>query len=154
MKEAQDTADAEAVLAHLRACDARFVPPLSGRVDLPAYAAKIAKHARRFEAWSGAELVALVALYDNDGTRETGFVTSVSVLPGWSGRGLARRLLAQAIAHAQAAGLRRVALDVAAANTAALALYRTLGFRTEAEPAAGWLHLALDLHRPPGGPIP
>ncbi|HPA95156.1 MAG TPA: GNAT family N-acetyltransferase [Thermoanaerobaculia bacterium] len=49
--------------------------------------------------------------------------------PGHRRRGLGRRLLAAALDALAAAGVERCFLDVAAGNHAALALYRSLGFR-------------------------
>jgi hypothetical protein len=57
-----DSASLEQVTALLRHTDASFVPPLSSRVDLAAYAHKIVSHAVRLEAWHGAEPVALLAM--------------------------------------------------------------------------------------------
>lgn len=124
----QGSATADAVESLLRACDAAFIPPLSGRVEIGAYARKIAAHARLFEAWDGAQLAGLLALYCNDSATGTAFVTSVSVAPGHARRGIADALLRQAIAAARAAGMTRIALETGPANLAALALYRKHGF--------------------------
>ena len=53
------------IAEHLARCDADFVPPLSGRVEINDYAKKISIKAKRFEAWSGDILVGLVAAYCN-----------------------------------------------------------------------------------------
>ena len=121
-------ADAAAIEAHLRACEAQFVPPLSSRVDLAAYGAKMVEHAVLFEAWAGDRLVGLVAGYANDLKRQDSFVTNVSVLPGWHGRGVANRLLGAFIVHAREAGFVRVVLRVDTRNDAARGLYRKHGF--------------------------
>ncbi|MBX3644876.1 MAG: GNAT family N-acetyltransferase [Rubrivivax sp.] len=113
----------EAVLAHLQACDSAFRPPLSERIDLVAYAEKIATRAERFEAWDGERLVALVAAYCNDPDRRTAFLTSVSVLPERHGLGLASQLLDWCIDHARAGGFERIELEVDESNQAALRLY-------------------------------
>jgi 2-polyprenyl-3-methyl-5-hydroxy-6-metoxy-1,4-benzoquinol methylase len=122
------SASAEAVEILLRACDAAFVPPLSSRVDIAAYARKLAAHARLFEAWDGPELAGLLAMYCNDTATRTAFVSSVSVAPAHARRGIAGSLLRQAIDAAHAAGMRVLALETGAANAAALALYRKHGF--------------------------
>jgi len=121
-------ADAMQVARLLRACDGGFVPPLSQRVDIDAYAAKLALHARHACAWHDGVLVGLVALYCNDLERHTAFITNVSVDPGHARRGIASRLLGEALALGRAAGMRAVELEVDADNTAALALYRGHGF--------------------------
>ncbi|MBN8507201.1 MAG: GNAT family N-acetyltransferase [Burkholderiales bacterium] len=125
---ARNRADAAEVGAHLRACDASFVPPLSERVELGAYAAKIVSRAERFEAWSGDRLAALVAAYCNEPERRTAFITSVSVLPSFQVCGLASRLLQASVAHVRLAGFERIELEMDARNSAALALYRRHGF--------------------------
>lgn len=139
-----DSAAPDAVEALLRDCDAAFVPPLSGRVDIAAYARKIAQHARLFEAWDGARLAGLLAMYCNDSTTRTAFVTSVSVAPAYARRGIAGALLRQAIDAARAAGMDRLALETGAANGPALALYRRHGFEP-IEQSDDTLHLQLNL---------
>lgn len=124
----RNRADAAEVSAHLRACDASFVPPLGERVDLDAYAAKIVAQAERFEAWAGDSLAGLVAAYCNDPTRRIAFVTSVSVLPARQGHGLASRLLQDCIADVRRAGFERVELEVDSHNAPAARLYRKFGF--------------------------
>jgi GNAT superfamily N-acetyltransferase len=122
------SASLEQVTALLRHSDASFVPPLSSRVDLDAYAHKIVRHAVRLEAWQGAEPVALLAMYCNDPGSGTAFVTSISVAPAFTRRGIASALLAAGMAHARAAGMRTIALEVDANNSAARRFYETHGF--------------------------
>lgn len=129
-------ATAAQVAAHLQACDADFVPPLSQRVRIDHYADKIAAHAWRVEAWDGGTLAALVAVYCNDTHTRRAHITSVSVLRRWTRQGVAAHLLQQAIAHARQAGMQRIGLEVGAANAAAIALYENLGFVRGAVDAA------------------
>jgi ribosomal protein S18 acetylase RimI-like enzyme len=116
------------ILSHLARCDERFAPPLSGRVDLPAYAHRLHERAWRFEAWTGGALVGLVAAYF-DGKDGTAFVSNVSVDEGFLGNGMASALLVHAIARASEAGCAQVRLQVGAANAAARRLYEKHGFR-------------------------
>lgn len=138
-----DSADASTLLAHLRAADTSFAPPLSTRIDLAAYADKLAAHARRVEAWQDDVLVGLIAMYANDAA-QGGFITNVSVLPGHQGQGIAGKLLTRTLALAAELDLPRLRLEVYADNMAALALYRRHGFSAEASAAAG---PTLFLHR-------
>ena len=114
------------ILHHLQACDAGFSPPLSTRVDLAAYAAKLATHALCFAHWEG-DLLGLVAVYANQPPRA--FVTNVSVLPSHQGQGIARALMTQALDHLRGAGFTEVALEVAENALPARRLYTRLGFR-------------------------
>lgn len=138
-----DSVGAAELLAHLRAADAGFEPPLSSRVDLVDYADKLAARARRIEAWQGDLLVGLIALYANDAA-QGGFITNVSVLPSHQGQGIAGELLTRTLALSTELGLPRLRLEVYADNTAALALYRRHGFSPEAPATAG---PTLFLHR-------
>ncbi len=123
----KNRADAHAISAHLRSCDALFVPPLSARVDLLAYGVKLTTHAVLFEAWAESALVGLVAGYANAPDRQDSFVTNVSVLPDWHGQGIASRLLDAFVDHARVAGFARVVLSVDARNDRARSLYRKHG---------------------------
>jgi ribosomal protein S18 acetylase RimI-like enzyme len=123
-----NTATAEQIAGHLAICDEHFVPPLSGRVNIVDYAAKISAHALRLEAWSGSSLAGLVAVYLNDRERGAAFITTVSVLPECTGRGIATRLVRAAVAHAKSDGLRRISLEVASENLPAMQIYTKCGF--------------------------
>lgn len=116
------------ILEHLEECDADFSPPLHTYADLPDYSAKIAGRAVTFEAWSGGVLAGLVAAYLNDPEGRAGFITNVSVLRGFARRGIASRLVADALDFARAGGFETVSLEVEASNGAAVGLYEKLGF--------------------------
>ena len=123
------------IAAHLARCDAQFIPRLSSRVDLGAYAAKIAAHAERFEAWAEDGLVGLIAAYCNDPARHACFITSVSVVPERNGQGIATRLLRDCIDHARRAGFALIRLQVRRCQETAIRLYEKCGF--SAAPAEG-----------------
>ena len=123
-----DTASEAEIAAHLVRCDADFVPPLSGRVAIQDYARKIASTALRFEAWSGGSLIALVAAYCNDRNKCIAYITSVSVLRAWTGKGIGASLVGQCIERAKESGMQLVSLEVAEANIRAIKLYSKRGF--------------------------
>lgn len=127
-----DSASESQIAEHLRVCDADFVPPLGERIEIGAYARKIAGQAVRFEAWSDGTLVGLIAVYCNDRARGIAYVTSVSVLSAWTGRGIAQTLMSRSIEHARAAGMSRMFLEVARDNAPAIRLYESSGFVAEA----------------------
>lgn len=121
-------ANAAEIADHLYRCDADFMPPLSDRVEIGSYARKIANKATRFEAWAGDDLVGLVAAYCNDSERRVAYITSVSVLRGWLGRGIASRLMERCICYVKGLRYESIALDVDQDNVAALRLYGKQGF--------------------------
>lgn len=63
-------------------------------------------------------------------TDHLGSIQNVGITPGHRGQGLGRSLVLQALVGFQQAGLHRVSLEVTANNTAAVELYRSVGFRT------------------------
>jgi ribosomal protein S18 acetylase RimI-like enzyme len=134
-------ATVEQIAEHLGRCDAGFEPPLSSRVQLPAYAQKIASHAQRFEAWSDGTLVGLVAAYCNDTEKLRAHITSVSVLPDWMGKGIGSRLMAMCIEHATGAGMRQIDLEVAGHDPRAIKLYRNSGFVLEGATKAPFVRM-------------
>jgi len=123
-----NSASTAQIVEHLMCCDTDFVPPLSERVEIANYAGKIVSKAARFEAWSSGTLIGLVAAYCNDLGRHIAHITSVSVVKEWTGKGIAARLIAHCIAHAKAAGMHQIGLEVAVANVPAINLYKKSGF--------------------------
>src|SRR3954454_15831015 len=127
-----DTATSDEVHAHLTRCDADFTPPLSARLDLGDYAAKLAERAERFEAWDGGELVGLVAAYVTPGAPEA-FISNVSVVSELRGQGVAAALVSGCIDSARGSGATTIKLEVATADRAAGRFYEKLGF-TDRDP--------------------
>ena len=119
------------IAEHLRACNDTFVPQLSERVEIDAYAQKIANNAVCFEALADGVLVGLVAAYCNDSEGRVVFITSVSVLPRWQGRGVASKLVERCVGHARGLGFAHIELEVDQRNTPAVRLYLKHGFSTK-----------------------
>ena len=118
----------EDIYAHLLRCDGQFVPPLSGRVDIAAYANKIATRATTYEVWDNGALIGLVAAYNDAVTQRPAFITSVSVDDFWQGKGIATLMLRQCLRHLRELGFARCNLEVHDSNLGANALYRKIGF--------------------------
>jgi ribosomal protein S18 acetylase RimI-like enzyme len=150
LEYARNRGSAAQIAEHLSTCDADFVPALSARVDIGQYAEKIRSKATRFEAWSGGVLVGLVAAYLNDAEARIGYVTSVSVLQDWKGRGIGAQLMGQCIAHATASGMRQITLEVGRDNAPAIRMYERSGFRAgDEDPPFIRMHLMLEAVEPP-----
>ncbi|HME37350.1 MAG TPA: GNAT family N-acetyltransferase [Steroidobacteraceae bacterium] len=141
-----DTASAAQVSLHLEQCDANFVPALSGRVDVNAYAAKICGNAVRFEAWSNHVLIGLLAAYCNDDERRVAFITSVSIVADRTGEGIATRLLRHCIDYVKLQRMRRISLEVAGGHRSAIQLYEKCGF-TAGEAQGSMILMHLDLEK-------
>lgn len=128
-----NAANKDAILRHLVECDHLFRPALHLKVDLPAYALKIEQLATRFEAWDGHLLVGLVATYFNDALKAFGFITNVSTMEQYGGRGIGSALMAQCLEYGRAEGFREIGLEVHRESIQAIQLYRKFGFETTEE---------------------
>lgn len=128
------TASEREIRDHLSECDAGFVPPLSKKVDLPAYARKIVNNAVTFEAWDGNRLAGLLAAYFNDEEKRIGYITNMSVVPRCAGKGVGSELIAHCINYAKKEKYREIRLKVNKANVPATSFYRKHNFnRTDEE---------------------
>jgi ribosomal-protein-alanine N-acetyltransferase len=105
-------------------------------------------HAECFpdEAWNSSSLATVLAMpgadgricYGEDGTPcgvlldqclgPDGEILTLGIAPAWRGRGIAKILMQDLIVRAADGGAQRLLLEVAADNTAALALYTSFGF--------------------------
>jgi len=144
VRHAVGTASQVEIAAHLLRCDRQFVPPLSDRVEIQAYAEKIREKAETFEAWHDDRLVGLIAAYLNDMGARLGYITSVSVDPCFRGLGLADALMNRCIFRARERALKVIVLEVNEGNAQALTLYRKWGFR-RVETVHGITKMVLDL---------
>lgn len=144
-----NTAEVPTVLELLERCDNSFVPSLSARVDLCAYARKLCQHAERLEAWSGSNLMGLVAMYCNDTVSRRAFVSSVCVAENWRGKGVAVHLLDQAHTLARTLAFASIELEVDQANLAAKSLYLRCGYH-EVQPGSSTLRMqkTIEHHTP------
>ncbi len=125
-----NTANFSDVYNHLIGCDQSFVPTLSKRVDITAYAQKLVENSEMFEAWANNELIGLIAVYCNDPAQEEAYISSVSVLAHWMGKGIASRLLSNCLAFVHKSGFKSVGLEVGVENAAAISLYLQNNFST------------------------
>lgn len=88
-----NTATPEDIYLHLEECQYNFVPPLNARVDIKEYSEKISAKAVTFEAWDDKILAGLLAAYFNDDEKISGFITNVSTLKRYQGKGIAAELV-------------------------------------------------------------
>ena len=124
----KNEASEAAIAAHLNLCSDGFIPPLSEKVDIQAYAHKIKQFAVCFEAWDGQILVGLLAAYFNDIEKKTGFVTNVSTLTYYSGKGIAKQLMQACVDYATGLNFKTILLEVNKHSLNAVGLYQKFGF--------------------------
>ena len=121
-----NTASEDSVLTHLNHCNNQFVPSLSTRVSLKAYAKKLTNYALLFEGWSNEKLIGMVAMYLNE--QKQGYITNVSVYSEYSGKGIAKEIFANLIEFAKANKISEIKLEVSIFNNPAISLYKNFGF--------------------------
>jgi ribosomal protein S18 acetylase RimI-like enzyme len=125
----QNASSVEQLTLHFLRVDHLYQPPLSSRLNIKDYATKLENSAATFEAWDDGQLVGLVAVYLNQPPK--GYVTDVSVEGCYAGQGIAKKLLKQCIANAQAEKcFDSLELKVSQDNQVAINLYHNLGFST------------------------
>jgi len=112
---------------HLQVCNKAFIPPLSEKVNIGAYAQKIFANAITFEAWKETVLIGLIAAYEN---KENCFffITNVSVLPTFSEKGIGATLLQACIKRSKEQEMKLVKLEVNKKNKPAIKFYQKYGF--------------------------
>jgi ribosomal protein S18 acetylase RimI-like enzyme len=64
-------------------------------------------------------------------TRHVAYVSLLAVDPALEGKGIARRMMGEAIERLRAEGAKRIELTVESTNRRAIAFYRKLGFEVE-----------------------
>lgn len=122
------TAGFNSVHTHLLKCDADFMPRLSLKTDIAVYAEKIAENSVTFEAWINEELVGLIAAYFNDVNGFSGFITNVSTLKQYTGKGIASVLIKMCIDYAVNHQFGEISLEVFKENSGAIQLYKKNNF--------------------------
>ena len=139
------SASHEDLSIHLKACADYFNPPLDSRVNISDYALKISVRAVTFEAWSADVLAGLVAAY-LDRENGKGFITSVSTVKEFTGRGIAKMLMQMCVDYSRKHGIRELSLEVSKESGKALRLYDGCGFNRELE-SEGMIRMKLDVPR-------
>lgn len=114
------------ILYHLQNVSSAFVHDLSNRVDVKEYSQKLFSMAEREEAWSGDNLIGLVAYYINHDTQKA-FITNVSVDIRFQKQGIATKLLENAKCVAIEERMKLISLE-AANDDELIAFYLHNGF--------------------------
>lgn len=121
-------ADIQNISTHLNKCKDNFIPALDEKVNISEYSKKIVENSVTFEAWINNNLVGFIAAYFNDVNNYSGFITNVSVINEYAGKGLASQLLENCINYATEKKFREISLEVSVKNEPAIRLYRKYDF--------------------------
>ena len=118
--------------AIIRLCDGAFPTPIAQRNTYPAMLDKLDRYGIFFAACT-AEPVGYAAMYANDQTTRTAFMTLMSVKPGCQGMGIGKQLMERCFAAAKENGMVRVRLEVRKNNPRAISLYERYGFLADGQ---------------------
>lgn len=103
--------------------------PISRRLDLSVYAAKLLENADLACAVIEGKIVGLLGMYANDQGTRRAHIPFIAVLPDQRGHGIGKAMMSRAVALARHRGMRAIDLEVDASNAAAQQLYRSFDFR-------------------------
>lgn len=123
-----NVAEEKEIFFHLKECKDYFIPSLDKTVDIANYSKKIFDKAVRFEAWDKEVLVGVLAVYFNNLNNRIGYITNVSVLNRYSGRGIASNLIKNCIQYATENNFKEIVLEVNNENESAINLYKKFNF--------------------------
>lgn len=140
------SAKKEDIKSHLVTCSTQFVPELASYVNIEDYAEKISKYAITIEAWSGTDLIGIVAVYYNNEDGMSGFITNVSVEKRYEGLGIAKNLLNICLDIGRMKGFNQVSLKVNQENVKAMRFYEHLGFVNRPEKSLEDIYMFCNLN--------
>ena len=121
--------DSESLIEHLNKCDFIFVQGLTKKIGIADYVDKIINNATRFEAWKENELVGLIAAYFNDINNHSGYITNVSTIASYEGKGIGKELLNNCIQFGKENNYIELNLEVFSENKPAIHLYEKCHFK-------------------------
>lgn len=112
----------------LHSVDYTFPIPLSKKQDLRLFAKKLVDKATLCAETENGEILSLVAGYTDHVINDIAYISVVATLPNARGKGYAQTLVKKFISIAKDKDLSAVHLYTVETNTAAVTMYRNLGF--------------------------
>ena len=98
------------------------------RVNIEEYSKKLFANSVTFEAWTDKIIIGLIAAYFNDTINKTGYITTVSLMKGYMGSGIASELMILCLGYAKRYNFKEINLEVHKDNIKAIRLYHKFGF--------------------------
>jgi len=111
------------VFGHLKICDETFKPPLSTYVDIKKYSKKLFEKSKRFEIFHDSNLIGLLCTYEDEDNMIV-FISNVSVIPSFQGKGISNELINFCINFYKKNGFKKINLEVYYENKKALNFYK------------------------------
>ena len=123
-------------LAHI---NNEYNPPLDTKVELRQYAEKILNNAILLVEMIDENVVGMVVLYCNDENTKKAYIPLVGVLPTYQHRGIASKLMKEAIAFVRVQGYKLIGIH--SNNMVAVHLYSKLGFTVKDDSERKYMEL-------------
>lgn len=120
--------DSDRIRRFLESVDGDFPVPLTARVDLDGYVAKLMGDGFALVAEESGAVRGVAAGYANDARSRAAYLSVIAVEGESRGSGLGSRLLSGFEAEAAARGMHVVSLHTAAGNAASRAMYERCGY--------------------------
>ncbi|WP_417237398.1 GNAT family N-acetyltransferase [Bizionia paragorgiae] len=131
VKFSENEASKTEILEHLIICDSLFIPRLSSRVSLEAYATKLNELATNYEAWENKKLIGLIAIYLSKENKKEIYISNVSIDPAYKRKGIATKLFNLLLKNVSIDDFCILKLEVGKLNISAITFYKKLGFIEE-----------------------
>lgn len=114
--------------------DSLFPIPLSQKTNIQQLAEKLLEKGTVLAIIEKEKIVGAVGMYANDVVTKTAYMSVLAVVPAFSSKGIATKIITDAFYHARNAGMEKVYLYTHKTNAGAIALYKKLGFNAQEDP--------------------
>ncbi len=116
------------ILKYFKSNSRVFFEPLDNRVNIDEYARKLAKFSTQFWLYDEGSPVGFMAAYLNDTSSKIAYISTISVIKSYQGKGGGKLLINNLIQLAARKKFYKIRLEVAANNSKAIRFYRKQGF--------------------------
>ena len=131
--------DIDKICIFLALINNEYNPPLDTKVELRQYAEKILNNAILLVEMIDENVVGMVVLYCNDENTKKAYIPLVGVLPTYQHRGIASKLMKEAIAFVREQGYKLIGIH--SNNMVAVHLYSKLGFTVKDDSERKYMEL-------------
>lgn len=118
---------------YLIKADKFFIPALSEKVNIKAFATKFHNNGIVITAVHNNNIIGLLAFYCNDMKGKLAFITNMSVLPEFYGKGIAAKMMNHCVKYVIEKNFIYIGLEVNKLNERAISFYIKYDFKIEAD---------------------
>ena len=115
------------LLSYLKLVDKDFGVPLSSKIDMTQYVVKLLSLGNVIVVMENEEIASCICFYCNDFQERKAYISLLSTLSFYQGKGYAKMLVNEAIRYCRTKRFQKIFVD--SINIAAVSLYMSEGFR-------------------------